>query len=115
MNNLKKLLVLIFICIIFLFPKKADAGTASKVVDKGMIFTAKATYYITKYTLKAGCFIIKTTTKGVIIISKSIFNGTKDAFKSTPKAKPVNKKPDTTYTLPPNPKLYTLPPVPKLK
>lgn len=117
MNNLKKLFVLIFICIAFLFPQKADAGTASKVVDKTINFTGKAAYCVTKYTLKAGWFVIKKTAKGMVVISKSMFAGTKDAFKPAPKGKPVvntNKKPDSVYTLPSNPKLYTLPPVPKI-
>ena len=117
MNNLKKSFVLIFICIAFLFPQKADAGTASKVVDKTINFTGKAAYCVTKYTLKAGWFVIKKTAKGVAVISKSMFAGTKDAFKPAQKVKPVvktDKKPDSVYTLPSNPKLYTLPPVPKI-
>jgi hypothetical protein len=105
MNYFKKAIVLVFICMIFLLPQKADAGSISNTVDKGINCTAKATYYITKYTLKAGWFIIKKTTKGAIAVSKSIFNGTKDAFNSTSKAKSVNEKLDDIYTLPPAPKI----------
>ena len=117
MSNFKKSFVLIFICIAFLFSQKADAGTASKVVDKSINYTGKAAYYVTKYTLKAGWFVIKKTAKGAAVISKSMFAGTKDAFKPSSKAKPVvktDKKPDSVYTLPSNPQLYTLPPVPKI-
>jgi hypothetical protein len=105
MNYFKKALLLVFICIIFLCPQKADAGTISNAVDKGINYTAKATYYVTKYTLKAGWFVIKKTAKGVKVISKSIFNGTKDAFSPNSEAKPVNKKSDYIYTLPPAPKI----------
>lgn len=111
MCNFKKLFFTIFICIFFLCAEKANAGTASNVVDKSIKYTANATYYVTKYTLKAGWFIIKKTSKGVKAISISIFNGTKDAFGSTPKTiqkpipKPDIKKSDSIYILPPAPKI----------
>jgi len=109
MRNLKKLFYIVFICIFFLCTQKSYAGTASNVVDKGINGAAKATYYVTKYTLKGGCFVIKKTAKGIKSVSISIFSGTKDAFKPTRKAIPVNsanpvyKKPDSIYTLPPAP------------
>jgi len=112
MNKFKKIFVLIFICIAFLFPQKMHAKTASKVVDKGISYTAKAAYYVTKYTLKAGWFLVKKTAKGMVVISKSICAGTKDAFKSSSKVKTNNT--DSVYTLPSNPQLYTLPPAPKI-
>lgn len=108
MRNFKKLLFTFFICIFFLCSQKANAGKASDVIDGGINFTAKATYNVTKYTLKAGWFVIKETAKGIKVISTSIFNGTKDAFCPAPKTeklKPVNKSPKSIYILPPAPKL----------
>ncbi len=105
MNYFKNLIIMVFVCIIFLFPQKANAGTVSNAVDKGINCTAKGAYYLTKYSLKAGWFIVKKTAKGIVIVSKGIFNGTKDAFTSAPKVKPVNKKEDYIYTLPPAPKI----------
>lgn len=80
----------------FLFPQDANAGTASKVADKTIEYTAKTVYYVTKYTLKAGWFIIKKTGKGIKVISKSIFSGTKDAFDG-------HKQEESIDTLPPPP------------
>ena len=111
MRNLKTLFFIIFICIFFLCPQKAHAGKVSDVIDNGINYTAKATYNVTKYTLKAGWFVIKETAKGIKVISTSIFNGTKDAFCSAPKTekfKPVNKNPNSPNSI------YVLPPAPKL-
>ena len=108
MRNFKKLLFTFFICIFFLCPQKANAGKASVVFDEGINLTAKATYNVTKYTLKAGWFVIKETAKGIKVISTSIFNGTQDAFYTAPKIeklKPVNKSTNSIYILPPAPKL----------
>jgi hypothetical protein len=110
-KNRKKLFILIFICIFFLYPQKSYA--ASNVVDKSINLTCKTAYYITKYTLKTLCFIVKETAKGVKAVSIGIFNGTIDAFISAATTKidkphilPVNKKSDSIYTLPPAPKIY---------
>ena len=110
-NNIKKSVILIFICIFFLYPQKSYA--ASNAVDKSINFTAKTAYYITKYTLKTVFFIVKETAKGVKIISISVYNGTKEAFNSAATTKtskpivlPVNKKYDSIYTLPPAPEIH---------
>ena len=107
MNNFKKSFVLIFICIIFLCPQKADAGTISNAVDKSINYAGNATYYVTKYTLQTVCFIVKETAKGIKVVSLGILKGTKDAFFSTPKSqkvetvsKPIKIKDDFIYTLP---------------
>ena len=65
MQNMKKLFILIIICIFFLCPQKADAGMISGGVDKVINCTAKATYYVTKYTLKTGWFVVKKSAKGI--------------------------------------------------
>lgn len=109
MNNSIKTAVLIAICACFLFTHPAKAGTASSVADRVIQYTAQGAYYITKYTLKAGWFVVKKTTKGVVVVSKSAYNATKDAFDSEPKSKPINRipeNPDYNYedgTLPPPP------------
>ena len=117
MSNLKKLFYIVFICIFFLCSQKSYAGTASNVVDKGINGTAKATYYVTKYTLKGGWFVIKKTAKGVKMVSKSIFSGTKDAFKPASKITPVNNTTPVNKIVPVNKTtepVYTLPPAPKI-
>jgi hypothetical protein len=113
MKSIKKtfLILIIFISAVFLFPQKTFAGTVSNLVDNGINFTAKTAYYLTKYSIKAGRFIIQKTVKGVKAVSKGVFNGGKDAFNTTPKktSKHVkNKKTETKeyiYTLPPAPKI----------
>ena len=87
---MKKLFILIIICIFFLCPQNANAGVVSGGVDKAINGTAKAAYYVTKYTLKTGWFVVKKTAKGIKAVSKNIFNATKDAFNSNTKTKPVN-------------------------
>ena len=90
MNYFKKILISAFICIVFLFPQTAQAGTASNVADKAINYTAKTVYYVTKYSLKAGWFVIKKTAKGIKVITQHTFKATKDAFNSGSKTKPIN-------------------------
>jgi len=89
-------------------PQTANAGTASKIADKTIEYTAKGVYYVTKYTLKGGWFVAKKTAKGIKVVSVSLFNATKDAF-SENKRQPTNTKPANYYenrgTLPPPPVL----------
>ncbi|HSA07480.1 MAG TPA: hypothetical protein P5556_09900 [Candidatus Gastranaerophilales bacterium] len=92
MQNYKKYLILIIIYLFLLCPQSANAGNVSSGVDKAINLTAKATYYVTKYTLKTGVFLVKKTGKGITMVSKSIIKGTKDAFKPNSTIKPVNNR-----------------------
>ncbi|OGI04508.1 MAG: hypothetical protein A2Y25_06125 [Candidatus Melainabacteria bacterium GWF2_37_15] len=103
------LAITLAIMCIFLLCSKAYAGAASTVADKTIDCTAKLTYYVTKYTLRAGWFITKKTARSITTVSKSMFRATKDAFSSNKQAKPVKtvKPADDDYynnnTLPPPP------------
>jgi hypothetical protein len=111
MKYFKKILIAIFICTFFLFPQGAKArGLADATIN----CASKTAYYLTKYTLKAGWFIARTTTKGAIAVTESVFKGTKDATKdsfasskksSSAKPKAVDKEDYYIETLPPAPKL----------
>jgi len=103
MIKFKKILVLAVACMFLLCSQKGMAGTVSDVADKTIHYTARGMYYVTKYTLKTGWFVIKKTAKGVVIVSKSVFRATKDSFNSG--AKPVGRSPDyySQNTLPPPP------------
>lgn len=116
MKNFKKsFILLIFVCSLFLCQQNAYAGTASIVADKAIDCTAKGAYYVTKYTLKATCFIVKKSAKGVFLISKGIFNGTKDAFFS-PKPKPISKPENISQPVNVNQNnVYSLPSIPNPK
>lgn len=103
MPNLKKSFILVIICISFFCPQKAMAGTASTGADKAINFTSRTAYYLTKYSLRAGWFIIKKTTKAVKAVSISIFDASGDAFNSNTNVKPVNNNNLYNKTLPPPP------------
>lgn len=100
-----KLILIIAICIMFLLPQKASAGAAAQIVDKGINCTAKATYHITRYTLKGGWFIIRKTTKCAFAVTKGVVKGVNDAFSSPSVSKPVNKEDYKIHTLPPPPEI----------
>ena len=103
------LVITLTIMCLFLLCPKANAGAASAVVDKTIDCTANLTYYVTKYTLRAGWFVTRKTSRGITAVSKSMFRASKDAFSSNKKAKPVKpvKSIDDEYynnnTLPPPP------------
>ncbi len=63
-----------------LLPQGADANAASKIADKTIEFTSKTAYYVTKYTLKGGWFILKKASKGVKAVSTSVYRAAGDAF-----------------------------------
>jgi hypothetical protein len=114
----QKSLLTLLVCLMFFGPNQAaKALLVSNIVDTTINYTAKTTYVVTKYSLKAVIFTVKKTAKGVKVISKSFYTATKDAFKSP--SKPVkseicpvkNFKPVNTNVLPPVP-TNSLPPVP---
>ncbi len=88
------ILFLLIICAFFLFSQKVNASGVSDIADKSIEFTAKTTYYITKYALKSGWFITRKTTKGVKIVSISLYRASKDAFSSNEKTKHLEKSPE---------------------
>lgn len=94
------------LCLALLCSNSAQAGTASKIVDKTIEFTARTAYYATKYALKGGWFITRKTAQGIKIITLSVFDAAGDTFKEE-KKKPVKTKAPEYYedngTLPPPP------------
>jgi hypothetical protein len=116
MSKAKKLFIMSIICAFMFSAQKANAGVISKGVDSIINGVAQTTYYVTKFTLKASWFLVKKTTKGAYLVSKSIYKGTGEAFKSNKKQKPTDKKPLEKKSIEnqPGSNYQTLPPLPPI-
>lgn len=113
MKHFRKNFLIFLIALSFLMPQKVNAADISGAVDKGINGTSKAAYCITKYTLKAGWFVIKKTAKCSAAVLKSVFKGTNDAFKS--QTKPQSVKVDKNNDCQKADKIYKLPPAPVIQ
>lgn len=106
MKYKKKLVVFVLTCLLLFSSNTAKAFGISTVVDKTISYTAKGTYHITKFALKTSWFIVKQTSKGVYVVSKGVFNATKDSLRSDPKPASTVPENDNLYeTLPPPPEV----------
>jgi len=109
MKKDRKKTLIVLMTALLMISTQAQAFSAATAADKTINCVAKGAYYTTKYTLKAGWFIVKNTAKGVVAVSKGIYNGGKDAFSSG--QKPVKSITSSTSTCKPN-SSYSLPPAP---
>lgn len=98
--NIKKNILVITLLILTLSPTQRAEALIFKPIEWIAEAASETVYYATKYTLKAGFWVVKTTAKG-------LWNGTKKGIKSA--RNNSSHKKDYVYDQ------YDLPPVPDME